>query len=117
MLRPLEDRIVVDPDRAVERTSFGLYLPEAARRPPQVGRVVAVGPGIWAGGRRVPLDVQVGDKVLYSKYGHTETRQWYHYERDGHLIFSMRDVLAVVPSHANEPTGRTERNPDGPPPP
>ena len=91
-LRPLEDRIVVQASEGEEMTSSGLVIPDTAREKPVEGTVVAVGPGRFEDGTRVPLDVAVGDKVIYSKYGGTEVKV----KGDEYLILSARDVLAVV---------------------
>jgi chaperonin GroES len=91
-LKPLEDRIVVKPGEEEETTVSGIVIPDTAKEKPQEGEVVAVGPGRFEDGQRVPLDVKVGDKVLYSKYGGTEVKV----EGDEYLILSARDVLAVV---------------------
>jgi len=91
-LEPLEDRIVVKPGEAEETTVSGIVIPDTAKEKPQEGEVVAVGPGRFEEGSRVPLDVKVGDKVIYSKYGGTEITV----EGDDYLILSARDVLAVV---------------------
>jgi chaperonin GroES len=91
-LEPLEDRIVVKPGEAEETTVSGIVIPDTAKEKPQEGEVVAVGPGRFEDGTRVPLDVKVGDKVIYSKYGGTEIVV----EGDDYLILSARDVLAIV---------------------
>jgi chaperonin GroES len=73
-LKPLDDRIVVKPNEAEERTASGLVIPDTAKEKPQQGSVLAVGPGKRSetSGELIPLDVKVGDTVLYSKYGGTE---------------------------------------------
>ena len=91
-LEPLEDRIVVKPGEAEETTISGIVIPDTAKEKPQEGEVIAVGPGRFEEGNRVPMDVKVGDKVIYSKYGGTEVTV----EGDDYLILSARDVLAVV---------------------
>jgi chaperonin GroES len=91
-LKPLEDRIVVKPGEEEETTVSGIVIPDTAKEKPQEGEVVAVGPGRFEDGTRVPLDVNVGDKVIYSKYGGTEVK----IGGEDHLILSARDVLAVV---------------------
>jgi chaperonin GroES len=92
-IKPLEDRIVVKALEAETTTSFGIVIPDSAKEKPQEGEVVAVGPGrIDDKGNRVPLDLAVGDKVIYSKYGGTEVK----YAGEEFLILSARDVLAVV---------------------
>ncbi len=92
-LTPLGDRIVVKPqDEQEVRTSGGLVIPDTAKEKPQLGEVLAVGPGEFKDGERVPVDVKVGDTVFYSKYGGTEVKH------DGQdlLILSSRDVLAIL---------------------
>jgi chaperonin GroES len=93
-IKPLEDRIVVKPLEAEQTTASGLVIPDTAKEKPQEGEVLAVGPGRWNedGDERVPLDIQVGDKVIYSKYGGTEVK----YGGEELLILSARDVLAIV---------------------
>ena len=93
-LRPLEDRLVVRPVEAEERTASGLVIPDTAREKPQQGEVVAVGPGKRAehSGELIPLDVAVGDRVVYGKYGGTELT----IDGEDLLILAARDVLAVV---------------------
>ena len=91
-LKPLEDRIVVKANEEENTTSSGIVIPDTAKEKPQEGSVVAVGPGRFEDGARVPLDVAVGDNVIYSKYGGTEVKV----EGDEYLILSARDVLAVV---------------------
>jgi chaperonin GroES len=91
-LKPLEDRIVVQPSEGEETTSSGIVIPDTAKEKPQEGKVVAVGPGRFEDGKRIPLDVSVGDKVLYSKYGGTEVKV----SGDDYLVLSARDVLAIV---------------------
>lgn len=91
-IKPLEDRIVVKPLEAETTTASGLVIPDSAKEKPQEGEVLAIGPGrIDDKGNRVPLDVAVGDKVIYSKYGGTEVK----YAGEEFLILSARDVLAV----------------------
>ena len=92
-IKPLEDRIVIKQVEAEQTTSSGLVIPDTAKEKPQEGEVVAVGPGrIDDNGNRVPLDVKVGDKVIYSKYGGTEVK----YGGEDLLVLSARDVLAIV---------------------
>ena len=92
-IKPLEDRIVVKSVEAEQTTASGLVIPDTAKEKPQEGEVLAIGPGrIDDKGNRVPLDVAVGDKVIYSKYGGTEVK----YAGEEYLILSARDVLAVV---------------------
>ena len=91
-IKPLEDRIVVQANEAETTTASGLVIPDTAKEKPQEGTVLAVGPGRFEDGNRVPLDVKVGDKVLYSKYGGTEVK----YAGEEYLVLSARDVLAVI---------------------
>src|SRR5205814_9840693 len=91
-LEPLDDRVVVKPGEAEETTVSGIVIPDTAKEKPQEGEVIAVGPGRFEEGNRVPVDVKVGDKVIYSKYGGTEVTV----EGDDYLILSARDVLAGV---------------------
>ncbi|HWL96258.1 MAG TPA: co-chaperone GroES [Nocardioidaceae bacterium] len=93
-IKPLEDRIVVRTLEAEQTTASGLVIPDTAKEKPQEGEVLAVGPGRFndEGDQRIPLDVSVGDKVIYSKYGGTEVSV----EGEDYLILSARDVLAVI---------------------
>jgi len=93
-IKPLEDRIVVKPLDAEQTTASGLVIPDTAKEKPQEGEVIAVGPGRFNedGDERIPMDVSVGDKVIYSKYGGTEVK----YSGEELLILSARDVLAVI---------------------
>ncbi len=93
-LQPLGDRVVVKPDEEQDvRTPSGLVIPDTAKEKPQMGEVIAVGPGaLNDDGERMPMDVKEGDKVLYSKYAGTEVKI------DGvdYLVLSARDLLAIV---------------------
>src|SRR4051812_1754571 len=92
-IKPLEDRVVVQANEAETTTASGLVIPDTAKEKPQEGTVIAVGPGrIDDNGQRVPLDVNVGDVVIYSKYGGTEV----NYGGEEYLVLSSRDLLAVV---------------------
>jgi chaperonin GroES len=93
-LQPLEDRIVVRPGESEERTASGLVIPDTAKEKPQQGEVLAVGEGRWDddGEKRIPVDVKVGDTVVYSKYGGTEIT----IDSEDLLILNARDVLAIV---------------------
>ncbi|HET9059493.1 MAG TPA: co-chaperone GroES [Acidimicrobiales bacterium] len=93
-LQPLDDRIVVRPNEAEERTASGLVIPDTAKEKPQQGEVLAVGPGRRADstGELIPLDIKVGDIVLYSKYGGTEVTA----DGEDLLVLNSRDVLAKV---------------------
>lgn len=94
VLKPLEDRVVVKTLEAEQTTASGLVIPDTAKEKPQEGEVLAVGPGRWddEGENRIPMDVKVGDVVLYSKYGGTEVK----YDGEEYLVLSARDILAVV---------------------
>jgi chaperonin GroES len=92
-LRPLGDRIVVQPTPREEMTKSGIVLPDTAKEKPQEGKVLAVGPGrILDDGSREAIDVSVGERVLYAKYAGTE------FKIDGEelLIISQKDILAIV---------------------
>ena len=93
-IKPLEDRILVQPLDAEQTTASGLVIPDTAKEKPQEGKVLAVGPGRFddEGDKRIPLDVKVDDTVIYSKYGGTEIK----YNGEEYLLLSARDVLAVV---------------------
>jgi len=92
-IKPLEDRIVIKSLEAEQTTASGFVIPDTAKEKPQEGEVLAVGPGrIDDKGNRVPLDVNVGDRVIYSKYGGTEIK----HGGEEFLILSARDVLAIV---------------------
>jgi chaperonin GroES len=92
-IKPLEDRILVRTLEAEQTRASGLVIPDTAKEKPQEGEVLAVGPGrVDDSGNRIPLDIAVGDTVIYSKYGGTEVK----YQDEELLILSARDVLAVV---------------------
>ena len=92
-IKPLEDRILVEPQDAEQVTKSGLVIPDTAKEKPQEGKVVATGPGrIDDNGNRVPLDVSVDDVVIFSKYGGTEVK----YDGKEYLLLNARDILAVV---------------------
>ena len=91
-IKPLEDRVVVKPLDAEQTTASGLVIPDTAKEKPQEGTVLAVGPGRFENGNRLPLDIKEGDVVLYSKYGGTEVK----YNGEEYLVLSARDLLAVV---------------------
>ena len=92
-LKPLADRVVIKPKPREEATRSGIVLPDTAKEKPQEGTVVAAGPGrIAEDGNRVPLDIKVGDTVLYAKYAGTE----YKLDSEELLILRESDVLAIV---------------------
>ncbi len=93
-LKPLGDRVVVKAEDEQEaRTASGLVIPDTAKEKPQLGKVLAVGPGeVNDKGERTPPDVKEGDTVVYSKYGGTEIK----FEGQEYLILSSRDLLAII---------------------
>ena len=93
MLKPLRDRIVVKPTAAQEMTKGGILLPDTAKERPQEGEIIAAGPGkTLDSGVLVPMDVKIGDKVIYSKYGGTEIK----ISGVEYVILRQDDVLAVL---------------------
>ena len=92
-LRPLGDRVVIKPSEREEMTKSGIVLPDTAKEKPQEGTVISVGPGAFDNdGKRIAIDVKVGDKVLYAKYAGTE----FKVDGDELLIVSQKDILAIV---------------------
>ena len=92
-LRPLGDRVVVKPAQAEEKTLGGIILPDTAQEKPQQGEVVAVGSGKMKNdGERSPMELKVGDKVLYGKYAGTEIT----YEGVEYLIMNENDIMAIL---------------------
>ncbi len=92
-LRPLGDRVVIKPTAREDMTKSGIVLPDTAKEKPQEGSILAAGPGkILEDGKREPMDVKVGDKVLYAKYAGTE----FKVEGDDLLIVSAKDILAII---------------------
>ena len=92
-IKPLEDRILVEPLEAEQTTKSGLVIPDTAKEKPQEGTVLSIGPGrIDDNGNRVPLDVSEGDVIIFSKYGGTEVK----YDGKDLLLLNARDILAVV---------------------
>jgi chaperonin GroES len=92
-LRPLGDRVVIQPTPREEMTKSGIVLPDTAKEKPQEGTIIAAGPGrLTDEGTREPMDVKEGDKVLYAKYAGTE----FKVEGDEYLIVSQKDILAIV---------------------
>ena len=89
---PLADRVVVKPLEDAETMRGGLYIPDTAKEKPQQGEILAVGPGRYEDGKRIPMDVQVGNKVLYGKYSGTEVTV----EGESVLILRESDVLAII---------------------
>ncbi len=92
-IKPLGDRILIKPLKAEEKTKGGIILPDTAKEKPQEGKVIAVGKGkTLESGKAEPLEVKVGDKVLYGKYSGTEIK----IEGEEHLIVKEEDVLAII---------------------
>ncbi len=90
-LQPLGDRLVVKPMEREEKTKTGIYLPDTAKEKPVEGKVIAAGPGrLTEDGKRIPMDIKVGDIVIYAKYGGTEIK----IEDEELIILSEKDVLA-----------------------
>ncbi len=93
LLRPLGDRIIIELVESEEKTASGIVLPDSAKEKPQEGKVVAVGTGrVLESGERVALDVAVGDRIIFSKYGGTEVK----YQGVEYLILRETDILAIV---------------------
>ena len=91
-ITPLEDRVVVAPSDEAETMRGGLYIPDTAKEKPTMGEVIAVGPGRFEKGARVPMDVKVGDKVVYGKYSGTP----YTIDGDEVMIIKASDILAKL---------------------
>jgi chaperonin GroES len=91
-VNPLADRVVVRPLEEAESMRGGLYIPDTAKEKPQQGEIMAVGPGRFEDGKRVPMDVKSGDKVLYGKYSGTEVTV----DGEQMLILRESDVLAII---------------------
>ncbi|HBI02947.1 MAG TPA: co-chaperone GroES [Paenibacillaceae bacterium] len=92
MLKPLGDRVIIEPIAKEETTASGIVLPETAKEKPQEGRIIAVGSGRIEDGQRIPLEVQEGNKVIYSKYAGTEVK----YDGKELLIMRENDILAII---------------------
>lgn len=88
MIKPLADRVVVEPKEAETKTASGLYIPDTAKEKPQQGTVIAVGPGT----KDIEMEVKVGDVVLYGKYAGTEVS----FEDKKYLIMKQSDILAII---------------------
>ena len=91
-IQPLGDRVVVRPNEAESQRPSGIYVAETAKEKPQKGTIVAVGPGKWEDGQVEPMNVQVGDTVLFAKYAGTEIRL----DDEDVLIMSQKDILAKI---------------------
>ncbi|MCL5108430.1 MAG: co-chaperone GroES [Chloroflexi bacterium] len=93
-LRPLGDRVLIRPKAREEMTKSGIVLPDTAKEKPQEGEILAVGTGrLLESGERVPMEVKVGDSILYSKYAGTEVKL----DGEDHLILRESDILAILP--------------------
>lgn len=88
MIKPLADRVLVEPKEAETKTASGLYIPDTAKEKPQEGKVIAAGPGK----KDEPMDVKVGDEVIYGKYAGTEVTV----EGKKYLIVKQSDILAIL---------------------
>lgn len=92
-LKPLADRVIVRPLEAEEKTAGGLYIPDTAKEKPMQGEIVAVGPGkVGDDGKNIPMEVKVGDKVLYGKYSGTEVTTG----GEDVLIMRENDIFAII---------------------
>jgi chaperonin GroES len=92
-MKPLADRVVIKPSPAEEKTKGGIILPDTAKEKPVVGEVVAVGPGkIADDGKKIPMEIKVGDKVLYGKYSGTEVTV----DGEEYLIMREADIYAIM---------------------
>jgi len=90
-LQPLADRVLVKPTEKEEKTKSGIYLPDTAKEKPQEGEIIAVGPGkLTDDGKRIPMDLKVGDRVIYAKYGGTEIKV----DDEELIILRESDILA-----------------------
>lgn len=91
-LVPIGDRLVVKPEPEEQKTKSGIVLPDSAKEKPSEGTVIAVGPGrTLDSGQRVPLEVKIGDKIIYAKYGGTEVKV----DEEEYIILNERDILAI----------------------
>ena len=92
-IKPLSDRVVIEPLEAEEKTSGGIYLPDTAKEKPQMGKVVAAGPGkISDAGQKIAMEVKVNDKILYGKYSCTDV----NFDGKDYLIMRESDILAII---------------------
>lgn len=91
-IKPLGDRVVIKVIEKEEKTKSGIVLPDSAKEKPQEGEVLAVGSGEMVDGNKVPLEVKVGDKIIYSKYAGTEVKV----EDEEYLILRQSDILAIM---------------------
>lgn len=88
MIKPLADRVLIEPQEAQTKTASGIYIPDTAKEKPQQGKVIAAGPGK----KDEPMEVKVGDTVLYGKYAGTEVTL----EEKKYLIVKQQDILAIL---------------------
>ena len=91
-IRPLSDRVLVQPEAAEERTQSGLYIPDTAKEKPQRGKIVAAGPGRVENGNKIEMSVKEGDKILYGKYSGSEIT----IDGEDYLIMRESDILGIV---------------------
>ncbi len=92
-LKPLEDRVIIEPIKEEEKTKSGIILPEtASKEKPEQGKIIAVGPGKYEDGKRISMDVKVGDKIIFSKYGPDEIK----IDGKEYLIARASDILAII---------------------
>ena len=92
-IKPLSDRVVIEPLEAEDKTSGGIYLPDTAKEKPQMGKVVAAGPGkISDAGQKIAMEVKVNDKILYGKYSGTDVT----FDSKDYLIMRESDILAII---------------------
>jgi chaperonin GroES len=113
-LTPLRDRIIVKREPEQEQTAGGIYIPDSAREKSTVGTVVAVGKGkLTEEGKIIPLDVKVGDRILFGKYAGSEAKR-YHFESEGEELIVMKEdeVLGVLAGTAN-PAGSSKKEAAG----
>jgi len=91
-LKPLADRVIIKAIPSEERTKSGIIMPDTAKEKPQEGEIVAIGPGRVEKGERIPMEVKVGDRVIYSKYAGTEVK----YDGNEYLILREADIQAIL---------------------
>ena len=91
-LQPLGDHVIVEPAESEAKTKSGIVLPDTAKEEPQEGKILAIGPGKMVDGKKVPLEVKKGDKVIYRKYGPDKVK----IQSKEYFILSEGDILAVV---------------------
>ena len=92
MIRPLADRVLVEPQEAQTKTVSGIYIPDSAQEKPQQAEIIAVGPGGVVDGKEVKMEVKVGDKVIYSKYAGTDVKLG----EEEFIVVKQNDIVAVV---------------------